>query len=36
MDVLNTAQGETEQEYCMGYEIISNISPSVEIQFHSS
>lgn len=36
MDVLNTARGETEREYCTGYEIISNISPSVEIQFHSS
>lgn len=36
MDVLNTAQGETKQEYCTGYEIISNISPTVEIQFHSS
>ena len=36
MDVLNKAQGETKQEYCRGYEIISNISPTVEIQFHSS
>lgn len=35
VNVLNTPQGETEQENCRGYEIISNISPSVEIQFHS-
>lgn len=26
----------TRQEYCTGYDIVSNISPTVEIQFHSS